>query len=62
MTVAEARKYFGLKENDTVKAEGLKSLIKSNEDCLKVWSLNDYMRREHETEIEACKVLLGTIQ
>lgn len=58
MTVQEARDYFGLKDTDSISESGILSIIKSNEEQLKVWSISKQDRAECEQTIQACKVLL----
>ena len=62
MTEREARVFFGLKDTDPISEDGVLSIIKSNEEQLKVWSIGKYDRRECEQTIEACKALLRGVQ
>jgi hypothetical protein len=59
MTKQEARKYFGLGDNDRIDREGILRLQKNAEKQLKVWSLTQFHREKLENEIEALEVLLG---
>ena len=62
MTKQEARKYFGLGDNDRIDRDGilrLQRLQKNAEEQLKVWSLTQFHREKLEKEIEALEVLLG---
>lgn len=59
MTEREARDFFGLKDTDPISRDGVLSIIKSNEEQLKVWSIGKSDRHKCEQTIEACKVLLG---
>ena len=62
MTEREARDYFGLKDTDPISTDGLLSIIKSNEEQLKVWSIGKSDRHKCEQTIEACKALLRGVQ
>ena len=59
MTKQEARKYFGLGDNDRIDRDGILRLQKNAEEQLKVWSLTQFHREKLENEIEALEVLLG---
>ena len=61
MTVQEARAFFGLKDTDPISESGLLSIIKSNEEQLRVWSISKQDKKECEMTIEACKSLLRGI-
>ena len=59
VTKKEARKYFGLGDNDRIDRDGILRLQKNAEKQLKVWSLTQFHREKLENEIEALEVLLG---
>ena len=59
MAKQEARKYFGLGDNDRIDREGILRLQKNAEEQLRVWSLTQFHRVKLEKEIEALEVLLG---
>ena len=59
MTRQEARKYFGLGDNDRIDRDGILRLKKNAEEQLKVWSLTQFHREKLENEVEALEVLLG---
>ena len=59
MTKQEARKYFGLGDNDRIDRDGILRLQKNAEEQLRVWSLTQFHREKLEKEIEALGVLLG---
>ena len=59
MTKQEARRRFGLKDTDVIYEPGVKSLIRSAEKLLSVWSINKYDREKLLKDIEAYKALLG---
>ena len=59
MTRQEARKYFGLGDNDRIDRDGILRLKKNTEEQLKVWSLTQFHREKLENEVEALEVLLG---
>ena len=58
MTKQEARKYFGLGENDRIDRDGVLRLKKNAEEQLKAWSLTRFHRVKIEKELEALKALL----
>ena len=58
MTKQEARKYFGLGENDKIDRDGVLRLKKNAEEQLKAWSLTRFHREKIEKELEALKALL----
>ena len=58
MTRQEARKYFGLGDNDRIDRDGILRLKKNAEEQLKVWLLTQFHREKREKEMEALKVLL----
>lgn len=51
---------YGLTEEDLQKIDknGVKELIKSNEELLKTWSIPNYEKRQIEEEIRQLKKLL----
>ena len=53
MTKQEARKYFGLGDNDRIDRDGILRLQKNAEEQLRVWSLTQFHREKLEKEIEA---------
>ena len=59
MTKQEARKYFGLGDNDRIDRDGILRLQKNADEQLRVWSLTQFHRVKLEKEIEALEVLLG---
>ena len=59
MTRQEARKYFGLGDNDRIDRDGILRLKKNAEEQLKVWSPTQGHRENLENEVEALEVLLG---
>lgn len=58
MTKQEARKYFGLGENEKIDRNGVLLLKKSAEEQLKVWSLTRFHKEKLEKELEALNALL----
>ncbi len=58
MTKQEAREHFNLKDTDLINEKGVLDLLEISESQLKVYSLTQQMRKELETDIEACKALL----
>ena len=58
MTKQEARAHFNLKETDVINEAGVRALLEISESQLKVYSLTPQIRKELETDIEACKALL----
>jgi hypothetical protein len=58
MTKQEARKHFGLGENDGIDRDGVLRLKKNAEEQLKAWSLTRFHREKIEKELEALKALL----
>ena len=59
MTKQEARKFFGLSDNDEIVRVGVLQIKKNDEEQLKVWSLSSFQKEKLEKELEACEALLS---
>lgn len=58
MTITKARERFGLNENDTIYADGIKALMESTKQRLNTWSLPNYVKADLEKDLKALEVLL----
>ena len=59
MTKQEARRFFGLSDNDEIVRVGVLQIKKNDEEQLKVWSLSSFQEEKLEKELEACEALLS---
>lgn len=62
MTITKARERVGLKENDTIYADGIKALMEMTKQRLNTWSLPNYVRADLEKDLEALEVLLAVAE
>ena len=62
MTITNARERFGLKENDTIYADGIKALMETTKQRLNTWSLPNYLKADLAKDLEALEVLLAVAE